>query len=212
MSELVKFTFTLGGINHKVLLEDVPGYRWKNSAIEGIIRLSPKYNGEDLQPATLRKNMWEAIFSLIHEHVMQRTKKGVFTEYRRAYANLVSQAMEQLITWLNSNLNNNILFIGGSTIRVSENNKYCESRECYGEYDINVDAIRYQTQTTIEGNVVVYSRAFIMQVIIHEVLHAISHQLGLNETKWNTEHQINTLAHFLCEVLYSLFEHKTETI
>lgn len=202
--------FNLGGMVFEVYHEAVPGYRWKSYITEGKVYIAPDNEGVLVSQENRRKALWEAIFVLANEKIMLRTK-SVFEDYFVPYQNMIAQVMPQLQEyWLHGLLNleakyRKDLIIGASTIRVEINNEICSQKKVYGRYDPNKHLIQLQSIGTYEnGGQQFYHKYFIFVTLIHEVLHAIADQLGLQNTKWDTEHQINTLSYFLGEAVTTM--------
>lgn len=208
LNKSVKYIFNLGGMKHNVIIQEVPGFRWKNYPPKKEVHISPSYQGEQVRPEIMERNFWDAIFSYIHEKVMLRTK-GILTQSKTAYSSLVTQFMSQIaeradyLLKSQVNFDNTYLQIGSGKVTIVIDNNYCEKERVYGRYDSNVETIHLQSEGVTGDAAILHHPEFMLQVLIHECLHAVANQLGLHETKWNTEHQINTLSFFLLEVLLS---------
>ena len=207
---MIPKTFTLGGMEHQVLLKEVPGYRWRNFPPIKELHLAPLYEGKPIREDIIEKHFWESVTCLIVDRVMLRCKNP-FADNRVAYGHLVAQVMiqltkfkDRLYCFFSRECDKYGIQVGGSDIGIIIDNEECSRRKIYGEYDANNERILLQTEGVSEEVFMKHHPDFILRVLIHELLHAVTTQLGLEQTKWNTEHNINTMAFFFTEVYLSL--------
>jgi hypothetical protein len=207
---MIPKSFKLGGMDYQVLLEEVPGYRWRNFPPIQEVHLAPTYMGEELRTEIIIKSFWEATTCLVVDRVMLRLKPE-WSSTRVAFGNLLAQVMmwlQEVPTTISILTNKEapyrMIYIGGANIKVVIDNVECDKRKVYGEYDGNSEKIILQSEGVSEGVFMKHTPEFMLKVLIHECLHAICAQLGLEKTKWNTEHNINTMAFFFTEIFLTL--------
>lgn len=194
-------TFTLGGVPWKIEIDNetcsLHNSVYISNPTKQIIKLRDSFEGGTnlLSYRNIMKNFWQAVLNEII-YVLMEYRKYATPYITTPYSSFVFQVIESLSSkpeeW-DGHFN-----VGGKSYKVIVDNRRAEEwfGKCYG------DEGTIMLTTEREGEK--YSDSFILQTLWHEILHAIAHELGLGDSKINSEKFVNTLSIFIVEILKTL--------
>lgn len=192
-------TFKLGGADWQIDLQGDIGSRWAVNVPVNSITLASMMVGKPLREDVMKKHMWNAIYDVIHNKVMYRKGK-IWERFFFAQMNAVANVMVNLPYVMPTSKSPYFMQILGQLYEIRVENLICQEDKIYGRCNPNNFIIIIQDQERD----IVYHPQFVRQTLIHECLHAINYELGLQGTKWDEEDQVNTLSYILSEVWHTL--------
>jgi hypothetical protein len=192
--------FSLGGIPWKVIIDnnscgtnETAWVRWL-----GIQTIGLRDNYDTLlNYDVLERNLWDAIFYIIFSDHMEY--RNISPKKSYAFSGLIKQSLQTLTCkpgeW------DGTFEVGAVTYIVKVNNESGKTNNFFGRCNFNTRNIELTTENCFG---LPHTDSFIGQTLTHEMLHAVAFELGLGETKLNTEKFINTAATFIYEVYKTL--------
>lgn len=193
------YTFKLGGADWDVDIAGDMGARWNLSVATNSITLAAIMTGKPLREDVMKKHLWNAVYDAIHNKVMYRKGK-IWDRYFFAVMNGVANIMNNLPLIMPTSDSPRFVEIIGQAYEIRVENLICQQDKIYGRCNPNNFNIIIQD----EEKGIKYHPQFVRQTMIHECLHALNYELGLQGTKWDEEDQVNTLSYILSEVWHTL--------
>lgn len=199
------YTFKVGGAEWTIDYAGEMGSRWQVTSHTNNIALASRLLDKELRSDVLTRNMWNAIVYVLIDKVMQK-HTGKWAKYMMPVSHGIGGVMAQMVSnpllpevdqpqWWN---------VLGMMYEVRVENIICQEDRIYGRCNSNHYTIILQNK---EAGVVFHPQ-FVRQTLIHELLHAVHYELGLQSTKWDSEEHVNTLSILLSEV-YNTLQVKT---
>lgn len=197
--------FKLGSVPMEVHRENQEGFKWRTFYDRGKIIIMDTYAQKAVTPQNYNKYMWEAIHLIIMDKILYANSiDPIFDTHQAAQQVLVSQVMSQMWHYRNMRSYDGWrLQIAGAFVTVKVDDVVTEAAGQYAHYQGNHEEIVISTKHR-DGEL--YSHEFIIQTIIHELLHCVNLQLGQQQGAWDKEYVVNTIASFLSEALLSMEE------
>lgn len=198
------YTFNLGGAEWTIDMAGDIAARWNFHVGSSSITLATKMLGEELREDIIKKHMWNAIYDIIHNKIMFRKGKK-WDRHVLGMMNGVASMMVNLPYVMPTEKSSRYMTILGTNYEVRVENIICQQDKIYGRCNPNNFVIIIQDQERD----IKYHPQFVRQTLIHECIHAVNYEMGLQHTVWDEEDQVNPLSYHLAEVWHTLQPIKT---
>ena len=200
---MITHRFKLGSVPMEVHRKNEEGFKWRTNYDRGRITIMDTYAQKAVSPQNYTKYMWEAIHLIIMDKIVYATSiDSSFDTLQASQQVLVSQFMNQMWHYRHLRDYNNWMFqVAGAEVKVRVDEVVTEAAGQYAHYQGNHEEVVISTKHR-DGEA--YSHEFIIQTIIHELLHCVNLQLGQQQGLWDKEYVVNTVASFLAEALLSM--------
>lgn len=156
-----------------------------------IIRIADNYDGVKLWHSNMERRIWDGIITGIIVENMQYRKLNQ-EDFLMPYTSFLFQALKSLTSvpgqWDGS------FQVGGTEYAVITEDGKCSKEGCYGSCNAGAGVVYISTGDDS------YSDSFILQTLFHEIAHAVAFEMGLFDSKINSEKFVNTLSNFVYEV------------
>lgn len=187
--------FKLGGAEWTILFDEDTSEnndRYEYNVSECKLIINGYFNGRLYSNQALQKNLWQAIFRLITCDMMYLSE-DITKPIAVSYSGMITQALNTLIItdW------DGMFQLGCIEYFVTPDSERCHRDNFFGchypvEKKILLRVESLSKEKLPEGS--------IWQTFFHELLHAISSELGYDNTDLNSEKFVNVLSLFLYEV------------